>query len=131
MSEQATGTFDIDEWRPEESDEQHGTVIGRNTARKSYTGDLTGTSVVTMFTVQTPVAGSQSYVAVERITGTLHGRTGTFVLQHSATASPERQAIDITVVADSATGELAGLTGEMVITMVGDTHHFTIDYKFD
>ncbi|SDD53325.1 DUF3224 domain-containing protein [Actinokineospora iranica] len=131
MSEQATGTFGIEAWQPEESDEQHGTTVTRTTARKRYTGDLTATSVVTMFQVRAPVEGSAAYVAVERVSGTLGGRAGTFVLQHNATSTPEKQSMDITVVPDTATGELTGLTGEMVIALVDGTHHYTIDYKFD
>jgi hypothetical protein len=81
-----------------------------------------------MLATQTEVKGSAAYVALERVTGTLKGRSGSFVLQHSATMNRGKPAASVTVVPDSGTGELKGLTGKMNITIAPDGAH---SYEFD
>nr|SBO99535.1 hypothetical protein BN4615_P9051 [Nonomuraea gerenzanensis] len=99
------------------------------TLTKTFSGDLTGTSLVTMLIATTPVTESRSYVALERIEGTLDGRPGSFVVQHDATSDDGEQTLRIRVVADSGTGELRGLRGEMDIVIGPDGgHSYTFDY---
>src|SRR5690349_2694752 len=83
------------------------TVLSSAVLSKVFSGDVEGTSTVQMLSAQTPVEGSAAYVALERISASVHGRKGTFVLLHAATYTDARW----TVVADSGTGELAGITG--------------------
>ena len=83
-----------------------------------------------MLATQTDTPGSAGYVALERVTGTLKGRTGSFVLQHSATMTRGAPKASIAVVPDSGTGELQGISGTMTITVAGDgSHSYEFDYK--
>jgi hypothetical protein len=95
---------------------------------KQIHGDLEATSKGTMLTAGTDVKGSAGYVAIERITGTLQGRTGTFVLQHTGTMNRGVPQLSITVVPDSGTAQLLGLTGTMNITIADGKHSFAFDY---
>ncbi|GAA3584075.1 DUF3224 domain-containing protein [Nonomuraea rosea] len=127
----AKGTFDTAGWDPQPPfDERDGVTLGLVTMSKTFQGDLAGTSVVTMMVASTPVESSRSYVALERIEGTLAGRRGSFVVQHDAVSDEGEQSLRISVVPDSATGELRGLRGEMDIIIASDgSHSYTFDYR--
>ncbi len=81
-----------------------------------------------MLAAGTEVKGSAGYVAMERVSGTLHGRTGTFILQHSGTMTRGVPQMIVTVVPDSGTGQLAGLTGKMAINIDGGKHTYEFEY---
>ena len=81
-----------------------------------------------MLTALTPTQGSAGYVAIERFTGTLHGRSGSFVFQHSGTMDRGAQQLAITVVPGSGTGALAGLSGRLQIHISPGQHAYTFDY---
>lgn len=102
-------------------------AIGRMSLDKVFHGDLEATSVGEMLAVRTDVAESAGYVAIERVTGTLGGRKGTFALQHSGLMNKGARDLTITVIPDSATGELAGLSGRMDIDIQPGGKHF---YEF-
>jgi hypothetical protein len=76
------------------------------------------------------VKGSAGYVAMEKVTGTLHGRAGTFMLQHTGTMNRGTPSLSITVVPDSGTGALSGLTGSMQIVIDDKRHSYIFDYSF-
>jgi hypothetical protein len=82
-----------------------------------------------MIAAGTAVSGSAGYVAMERVTGSLHGRNGSFVLQHSATMTRGEPQLSVTVVPDSGTGELVGLAGSMRIQVEDGRHAYTFDYR--
>ena len=104
------------------------TGLSRLSLDKRYHGALEATSIGEMLSALTPVKGSAAYVAVERVTGTLEGRHGSFSLQHSGTMTRGQRALVITVVPDSGTGELAGLEGRMSITVEDGRHAYGFDY---
>ena len=81
-----------------------------------------------MLTATTAIKGSAGYVAIERVTGTLHGRRGTFVLQHSGTMTGGAQELTVTVVPDSGTDQLVGLAGEMTINVSEGKHSYDLEY---
>ncbi|WP_260478051.1 DUF3224 domain-containing protein [Nonomuraea sp. WAC 01424] len=126
----AKGTFDTAGWDAKPPfDERDGITLGLVSMTKTFHGDLTGTSVVNLMVASTPVEESRVYVALERIEGTLEGRKGSFVVAHHAVSDRGRQSLTITVVPDSATGELTGLRGHMTITIAADgTHSYTLDH---
>ncbi|MBF8193067.1 DUF3224 domain-containing protein [Nonomuraea sp. K274] len=126
----AKGDFDTAGWDAEPPfDDRDGVTLGLVTMSKTFHGDLTGTSVVRLMTASTGVENSRSYVALERVEGALDGRPGTFVVQHNAVSDRGEQSLTITVVPDSATGELRGLRGEMDILIAPDgSHSYTFDY---
>ncbi|HVF68407.1 MAG TPA: DUF3224 domain-containing protein [Pyrinomonadaceae bacterium] len=128
MTTRASGTFEV-KMSPQAPDEaESGARIGRMLLDKSFSGDLEGTSRGQMLAAMTGVAGSAGYVAIEQVTGTLGGRSGGFVLQHSGTMTRGAPELKVSVVPDSGTGELEGLTGTMQIIIDEDGHSYVFDY---
>ena len=128
VAEHAAGTFDVKVEAQGEADKGDGSTLGRYSLDKHYHGDLEGTAKGTMLTAGTEVKGSAGYVALERVTGTLQGRSGSFVLQHSATMTRGEPQLSITVVPDSGSGQLVGLTGKMNIIIAAGKHSYEFDY---
>ncbi|MDY0746696.1 DUF3224 domain-containing protein [Paucibacter sp. R3-3] len=104
---------------------------GRMLLDKRYRGPLEATSVGQMLAVRTAVEGSAGYVAIETVTGTLAGRQGSFSLQHSGTMDRGRPSLSVTVIPDSGTNELRGLTGRMAIRIESGRHFYEFDYALD
>jgi hypothetical protein len=132
-SQRATGSFDV-KVTSQKPDSQvaRAANLSRLTIDKRFHGDLEGISKGEMLALQTEVKGSAGYVALERVSGKLKGRSGSFVLQHSATMSRGEPDSEITVVPDSGTGELRGLSGKMSITVLPDgAHNYEFDFKID
>jgi len=128
MTRRAAGTFEV-KLAPEASDEgAEGGSLGRMSIAKQFQGDLEGTSTGAMLSALTATKGSAGYVAIERVTGTLHGCRGSFVLQHSGTMARGEQQLTITVVPDSGTGEITGLAGQMRIIIAGGKHSYEFEY---
>ena len=123
----ATGTFDV-KLTPQSDGKPEDSPIGRMLIDKQIHGDLEATSKGQMLAFSTEVKGSAGYVAMEGVTGTLHGRTGSFVLQHSATMNRGAPQLSITVVPDSGTGQLVGITGKFDIQIAEGKHSYTFDY---
>jgi hypothetical protein len=124
----ATGTFTV-KTDPQPPDEKAGgAALGRLLLDKQFHGDLEATSKGTMLAAGTAVKGSAGYVAIELVTGTLNGHTGTFVLQHTGTMTRGVPQLSITVVPDSGTGQLVGLTGKMTIIIADGKHSYDFEY---
>lgn len=124
----AEGTFEV-KLTPQPADAYFDAVsLGRLTIDKTFRGDLEGTSRGQMMSAVTSVKGSAGYVAIERVTGTLEGKSGTFVLQHSGTMNRGQASLVLTVVPDSATAGLAGLSGSMQIIIEEGKHSYVFDY---
>jgi hypothetical protein len=124
----ASGTFEVKLLPQPPEDKAEGSTLARMSIDKQFHGDLEGTSKGQMLTAGTDVKGSAGYVAIERITGTLQGRAGSFVLQHSGTLTRGAPQQSITVVPDSGTGQLIGLTGKMTINIADGKHSYDFDY---
>jgi Protein of unknown function (DUF3224) len=103
-------------------------TTGRMTIDKQFHGDLEGTSKGQMLTAMTETKGSAGYVAIERVTGTLKGLNGTFALQHTGSMNRGVPQLSVTVVPDSGTGQLVGLTGKMTINIVDGKHSYDFEY---
>jgi len=103
--------------------------IGRMALDKTYHGDLEATGRGVMLAVRTAVEGSAGYVAMERVTGMLGGRAGSFVLQHSGTMTRGAPGLSVRVVPDSGTDQLAGLSGAMDIVITGGKHTYEFEYS--
>lgn len=122
-----TGAFNVQ--MQAEADTSGETGSARMRLDKTYHGPLDATAVGTMLGARTAVAGSAGYVAIERVTGTLAGRHGSFVLQHFGVMEGGNFHLDIRVVPDSADGELQGLRGSMGIRIeAGGAHYYTLTY---
>jgi hypothetical protein len=103
-------------------------LVGRMSIDKQFQGDLAAVSKGEMLAVMSKEKGSGGYTAMEHVTGTLHGRAGTFVLQHSGTMSRGAATQSVTVVPDSGTAELAGLSGSLLIIVEGKKHSYEFEY---
>jgi hypothetical protein len=102
--------------------------IGRMSINKSVSGDLVATTLGQMLSAGTEVKGSAGYVAIEKVDGVLSGKKGTFVLQHAGSMNKGSPSLSVTVVPDSGTGELIGLTGEFKIIIAGGKHSYEFNY---
>ena len=129
MATHATGTFEVNMTPQTNDDKDAGAAVGRYLLDKKFSGDLEGTSKGEMLAIGTPVQGSAGYVAMEQVTGTLGGRKGTFGLQHSGTMTRGAGQLTITVVPDSGTGQLAGLSGRMDIKITDGKHFYDFEYS--
>lgn len=122
----ASGTFEV-KLAPQK-DEGGDPGLGRMTIDKTLAGDLTGTSVGQMLSAMGSVQGSAGYVAIERVTGQIGERKGTFVLQHNATMNRGVPALNIIVIPDSGTDDFTGITGNFTIKIEGGKHYYTFEY---
>lgn len=98
---------------------------------KEYAGDVTGRSITEFVACFDQDTGRGTYVAMESFEGTLAGRAGSFNFWHAATTDggTERRHEHGVIVPHSGTGDLAGVTGAVALTIDPDgTHHFTFDY---
>lgn len=130
-SRRVTGSFEAKMTPQPPYDTSDGINLGRATVAKTFHGPLEATGSVEMLGAMTPVQGSAGYVAIERVVGTLEGRAGSFVLQHSAAMNRGQPQMAISVVPDSGTGDLKGLSGTMRIDIVESKHFYTLDYRLD
>ena len=129
MNGQATGTFEVKVKPLPEDVKVQGVAVGRMSIDKVWSGDLAGTSKGEMMTTGGEVKGSGGYVAVEVMDVSLKGRRGTFTLMHHATMKSNADfPMNIVVVPDSGTGELAGLAGKLEIIIEGARHSYRFDY---
>ena len=128
MTTHATGPFDV-KITPQGPDIADVPMLGRMSIDKQYHGDLDAKAVGQMLTAGTDTKASGAYVAVERVTGTLNGRAGTFLLHHRGIMTRGTPDLSISVVPDSGTGQLAGLTGTMAIVIApGGKHSYEFEY---
>ena len=128
MAHRATGPFEVTLRPLEAYNKDGGALLGRMSIDKNFHGDLVAQGKGEMLTAGTSVQGSAAYVAVERVTGTLQGRKGSFSLQHNGTLTRGTPGLVITVVPDSGTDQLAGLAGTMSIEIAGGKHSYVFDY---
>jgi len=131
MSTPLRGTFEIKAQFQPPYDSRPGATLGRASFEKQFSGPLQATSHVEMLSAMTQVKGSAGSVALERVDGTLEGKRGTFVLQHSGTMNRGVGSLTLTVVPDSATDELVGLRGAMTIDIVDGQHHYGFEVSFE
>jgi hypothetical protein len=126
----AAGPFDV-KLLPQQDDPATAGPFGRMLLDKRFHGDLEGTSNGQMLAGRTTVDGSAAYVAMEAVTGTLHGRRGSFMLQHTGSMDRGVPSLTVTVVPDSGTDELTGLTGTLQIIIEAGKHSYAFDYSLD
>jgi len=130
MTQRANGMFEV-KLVPQKqtSDEGESAGLGRMSIAKQFHGELEAISTGEMLSMATSVKGSAGYVAIERVTGKLLGRSGSFVLQHNATMNRGEPQLNIVVVPDSGTDELAGLSGAMAIKIVEGKHFYEFAFE--
>jgi hypothetical protein len=129
MQAKASGPFDVKLVPQPATSGIEPANLGRQTINKQFLGELEATSLGEMLAAMSAVQGSAGYVAMERVTGTLHGRRGSFVLQHTGTMNRGVPQLTISVVPDSGTDELTGLAGLMQIQIEQGQHAYVFDYS--
>ncbi|MEO8388866.1 MAG: DUF3224 domain-containing protein [Polaromonas sp.] len=129
MSSRAVGTFEVKLLPQPLANADSGALLGRLSINKTFSGDLQATSQGEMLSAGTAVKGSAGYVAMERVTGTLHGKSGSFVLQHGGTMNRGAPQLTVSVVPDSGTDALTGLSGTLSIQIADGKHSYAMDYE--
>jgi hypothetical protein len=128
MTQHVTGTFEVKLTPLEPAFKSDDNSLGRFSIEKQIHGDLEATSKGEMLSGMGTVKGSGGYVAIERVTGTVHGRTGTFILQHNGTMQNGAFQLNVIVVPDSGTAQLTGLQGSMQIIIKDGKHSYDFTY---
>lgn len=129
MTTIAKGTFTVDMRPQADLGAEGGVSLARMSLDKRFEGDLVAVGKGEMLTALTPVKGSAGYVAIERVTGALQGRSGSFTFQHTGTMDQGAQQLSITVVPDSGTEGLAGISGRFKIEVVEGKHFYEFAYS--
>jgi hypothetical protein len=128
----ATATFDINSWDEAPWDDGPAAKLSRARVTKTFHGEIEGSSVAELLLANAKDTGSRAYVGFERITGTINGRTGSFVLHHTATASGFGHAVSWSIVPDTGTGGLERISGEaQIVQTANGGHAMTLDYELD
>ena len=125
----ASGSFEVQTRPLAQGEPVGGSTMSRFSLAKQFSGDLEGSGEGEMLTAMTAVQGSAGYVAIERVSGRLEGRSGSFILQHTGTMARGSQQLAIGVVPDSGTGELAGLSGQLSIRIADGRHFYELHYE--
>lgn len=132
MSTHAAGTFEIESWDEKPYEMREGTLLTRTRLTKTFSGDVEGESTAELLMAYGSEEGSAAYVGLERVTGRVHSRFGSFVLWHNAAMERGEGKFSLDVVAEPGTGELRGLRGEARICVEpGGGHSFTLDYDLE
>jgi len=131
MTQRAAGTFEVKLLPLTLNDKPEGDLRGRMSIDKQFKGDLEATTKGEMLMTGTAVKGSAAYVALETVTGKLHGKSGSFALLHQGIMTRGAPSLTVTVVPDSGTGELAGLTGKLNIIIENGKHSYEFDYSIE
>ena len=125
MPTHAKGPFDVT-ITPQETAAD--ASVARMLLYKEFHGDLDAIAHGEMMAAHEPLTGAGVYVALDRVTGTLHGRSGSFLMAHRGIANADGQQLDIVIVPGSGTGQLTGITGSVGIEIEEKKHFYTIDY---
>jgi hypothetical protein len=128
MTNLARGTFNVNITPQPPEDKSEGLTLGRMLIEKKFHGDLEALSNAQMLTGMPEVKGSGAYVAIERVTGALHGRSGSFILHHQGIMERGVPRLNVTVVPDSGTTELTGIAGTMTILIAEGKHSYEFAY---
>jgi hypothetical protein len=124
----AAGPFEVKLAPLAAYDASDGSPLSRMSIDKQFLGDLEASSKGEMLAAATAVKGSAAYVAVERVRGTLGNRAGSFILHHTGIMTRGEPQLTISVVPDSGTDQLAGLSGSMAIIIADGKHSYAFDY---
>ena len=128
MPRTAQGTFEVKTAPLPADDATAATSIGRYSLDKVYRGDLEAASAGEMLGAGNPATGTAGYVAIEEVTGTLHGKSGSFALQHLGAMHAGTFDLNVRVVPGSGAGELEGIAGSLTITIAGGNHSYSLEY---
>jgi hypothetical protein len=125
MSHHAKGSFTV-KITPQESAPD--ASVAHMLLYKEFNGDLEAIAHGEMMAASEPLTGAGVYVALDRVTGTLHGKSGSFLMAHRGIRNADGQELSIVIVPGSGTGQLTGITGTVGIEIVGKEHLYSVEY---
>ena len=125
----ARGLFEVNIEPEQPYLERDGVTLNRNVVHKEFSGDVVGTSEAQMIAAVTGTPGSAGYVAIDHFTGSIDGKSGSFVLQHSGVMNRGDAQLTVIIVPDSGTGELAGISGTLEIDNDEGQHSYVLEYE--
>jgi len=128
MPKHAKGPFDVT-ITPQESAPD--AAVARMLLYKEFHGDLEAIAHGEMMAAGEPLTGAGVYVAIDRVTGTLHGRSGSFLMAHRGVRNADGQELSIVIVPGSGTGQLTGITGTVGIEIAGKEHFYSVEYEMN
>lgn len=126
----ARGTIDVTMEAEPPFLEQDGIKLQRTAVRKEFSGDMVGTSEAQMVAAYTATPGSAGYVSIEHFTGSVDGKSGSFVLQHHGLMAKGEAELTVTIVPDSGTGDLNGISGTLEIDNDDGGHSYVLEYEY-
>ena len=126
MPQHAKGSFDVT-ITPQESSPD--APVARMLLYKEFHGDLEAVAHGEMMAAHEPLTGAGVYVAIDRVSGTLHGRSGGFLIAHRGIRNADGQELSIVIIPGSGTGQLTGIRGSVGIEIVGKEHYYTVEYE--
>jgi hypothetical protein len=126
MTQHAKGSFDVTITKQETAPDA---AVARNLLYKEFHGDLEAVAHGEMLAAFEPLTNAGVYVAIDRVSGTLHGKSGSFLIAHRGIANADGQTLDIVIVAGTGTGQLAGITGTLGIQIVEKKHFYSVEYE--
>ena len=124
----ARGPMDVDIQPEPPFLDESGVTLSRNAVSKTFHGDMAGTSEAQMIAAFTATPGSAGYVAIEHFTGSVEGKSGSFVLQHSGVMNRGDAQLTVTIVPDSGSGDLTGISGTLEIDNADGKHSYVLNY---
>lgn len=127
----ATASFTVTNWNEQPATDEKDVKTTHTKVTKKYSGEIEGSSEADMIMAYGQVKGSAAYVGFDRMAVSLNGRSGTFLLQYSVSASAAGMSSRIAVVPDSGTGDLSGLRGEATVSERDGAHTLTLEYELD
>ncbi len=128
---QVQGRFEVKMQAEPPYDETGGVPLAQATVDKTFQGPLEAISSVRMLSARTPVSGSAGYVALEKISGKLEGKEGSFTVVHLGLMHRGQSTLTVQIVPDSGTGALVGIAGTMNIDIKDGQHFYAMDYRFE
>jgi len=117
-----TGRFDLTRWDEDTYHDEHGVRLVAVSVAKAFEGGISGTSTARLLQALAK-EGAAAYVGIEHVSAAVDGRSGTFLLQHCAVASDTGRQLTVEVVPNSGSGQLAGISGELTITVSPEGEH--------
>ena len=126
MPNHARGPFDV---KVTPQDTAPDAAVARMLLYKEFRGDLEAIAHGEMIAAAEPLTGAGVYVAIDRVTGTLHGRSGSFLIAHRGIRNADGQELSIVIVPGTGTGQLTGITGSLGIEIVGKEHFYSVEYE--
>ena len=121
-----SGSFDVTITKQDTAPDA---VVARNLLYKEFHGDLEAIAKGEMLAAFEPLTNAGVYVAIDRVSGTLHGKSGSFIIAHRGIANADGQTLDIVIVPGTGTGQLSGITGTLGIQIVEKKHLYTMEYE--